>query len=40
MEGLVKEGGGGDHLSIGVKLPSGVEEKPLTKNIYTKPPAG
>ena len=40
MEGLLKEGGGGDHLSIGVKLPSGVEEKPIVNNIYIKPPVG
>ena len=38
MEGRVKEGGAGDHLSVGVKLPSGVEEKPLVNNIYMKPP--
>ena len=38
LEGRVKEGGAGDHLSVGVKLPSGVEEKPLVNNIYMKPP--
>ena len=38
MEGRVKEGGAGDHLSVGVKLPSGIEEKPLVNNIYMKPP--
>ena len=40
LEGLLKEGRGGDHLSIGVKLPSGTAEKPLTNNIYTRSPIG
>ena len=40
MEGLLKEGGVGDHLSVGVRLPTGVEEKPIVNNLYTKPPAG
>ena len=40
MEGLLKEGGGGDHLSVAVRLPSGPEEKPLVNNLYITPPGG
>jgi hypothetical protein len=39
MQALVKEGGGGDHLSVKVKLPSGVEKAPLGgKDVYTGVP--
>ena len=36
MQAIAKEGGGGDHLSVKAKLPSGVEKAPLGgENIYT-----
>ena len=39
MQAIVKEGGGGDHLSVKVKLPSGVEKAPLGgKDVYTGVP--
>ncbi len=39
MEALMKEGGGGDHVSVGVKLPSGVLQRPISnKDVYIKPP--
>ena len=35
----MKEGGGGDHISVGVKLPSGVLQRPVSnKDVYIKPP--
>ena len=38
-EVLMKEGGGGDHVSVGVKLPSGVLQRPIANNdVYIKPP--
>ena len=40
MEAFLKEGHGADHLAVSVKLPSGGVERPLTKNIYTRPPIG
>ena len=40
MQAFLKEGGGGDHLSVGVKLPSGTEEKPMVNNIFIKLPTG
>ena len=39
MQAIGKEGGGGDHLTVKAKLPSGVEEAPLGReNIYTGVP--
>jgi hypothetical protein len=40
MEAFLKEGGGGDHLTVRVKLPSGSTQTPLMKNLYTRPPVG
>ena len=40
MEAFLKEGGGGDHLNVRVKLPSGSTRTPLMKNLYTRPPVG
>ena len=40
MEAYLKEGGGGDHLTVRVRLPSGRTQTPLMKNLYTKPPVG
>ena len=40
MEAFLKEGGGGDHLTVRVKLPSGSTRTPLMKNLYTRPPVG
>ena len=35
----MKEGGGGDHLSVGVKLPGSKRITPVSrKNVYLKPP--
>ena len=39
MQALGKEGAGGDHVSVKVKLPSGVEKAPLGgENVYTGVP--
>ena len=39
MEALLKEGGGGDHISIGVTLPSGAVQKPISQeDTYIRPP--
>jgi hypothetical protein len=39
VEALLKEGPGGDHISVGVKLPSGVLQRPIANNdVYIKPP--
>ena len=39
LEAMMKEGGGGDHISVGVKLPSGVLQRPISKEVvYIKPP--
>ncbi|CAB4023312.1 Hypothetical predicted protein, partial [Paramuricea clavata] len=39
VEALMKEGPGGDHISVGVKLPSGVLQRPIANNdVYIKPP--
>ena len=41
MEALMKEGGGGDHISVGVKLPSGTFQRPISQeDIYIRPPPG
>ena len=40
MEAFLKEGGGGDHLTVRVKLPSGRTQTPLMKNLYTRSPVG
>lgn len=37
MESFMKEGSGGDDLSIGVKLPNGETELPMWKNLYLVP---
>lgn len=35
----MKEGPGGDHISVGVKLPSGVLQRPISNSdVYIKPP--
>lgn len=35
----MKEGKGGDHLSVGVKLPGKTRPRPISKeDIYVKPP--
>ena len=39
IEALMKERRGGDHISVGVKLPSGVLQRPISNNdVYIKPP--
>ena len=39
LEAMMKEGGGGDHISVGVKLPSGVLQRPISKEVvYITPP--
>ena len=39
MEALMKEGGGGDHIAVGVKLPSGTLQRPISQqDIYIRPP--
>ena len=39
MQAIAKEGGGGDHVSVKVKLPSGAEKAPLGgKDVYTGVP--
>ncbi|CAB4003297.1 Hypothetical predicted protein [Paramuricea clavata] len=39
MEALLKEGGGGDHIAVGVKLPSGSLQRPISQgDIYIRPP--
>jgi hypothetical protein len=39
MQAIAKEGGGGDHVSVKVKLPSGKEKAPLGgKDVYTGVP--
>ena len=41
MEALMKEGGGGDHIAVGVKLPSGIFQRPISQeDIYIRPPPG
>lgn len=34
MKALQKEGGGGDHLSVGVRYPDKSYDRPMTKNIF------
>ncbi len=39
MEALLKEGGGGDHIAVGVKLPSGAFQRPISQeDVYIRPP--
>ncbi len=39
MQTIAKEGGGGDHISVKVKSPSGAEKAPLGgKDVYTGVP--
>ena len=41
MEALMKEGGGGDHIAVGVKFPSGALQTPISQeDIYIRPPPG
>jgi hypothetical protein len=40
IDAFLKEGRGGDHLAVAVRLPSGSVEAPLMKDIYTRPPVG
>ena len=41
MEALMKEGGGGDHITVGVKFPSGTLQRPISQeDIYITPPPG
>ena len=41
MEALMKEGGGGDHIAVGVKLPSGTLQRPISQeDIYIRPSPG
>ena len=37
IKALMKEGGGGDHLSIGVRYPDGKFDRPITNNIFLSP---
>jgi hypothetical protein len=37
MKALIKEGGGGDHLSVGVRYPDGKFDRPISKNIFLSP---
>ena len=37
MKGLIKEGEGGDHLSVGVRYPDGKFDRPISKNIFLSP---
>lgn len=38
MQALVKESGGGDHISVGVKLPNKKYERPIQNaNLFTGP---
>jgi hypothetical protein len=39
MEALMKEGGGGDHLSVAMKRPGGFGPKPISKKyLFAKLP--
>ena len=39
MEVVMKEGGGGDHVSVGVKKPRSRRIAPISrKNVYLRPP--
>ena len=39
IEVVMKEGGGGDHLSVGVRKPGSRGIKPVSKrNLYQRPP--
>ena len=39
LEAFLKEGGGGDHISVAVKLPSGQMENPISKaNLFIASP--
>ena len=38
MQALVKEGGGGDHVSVGVRLPNKKYERPIqNKDLFIGP---
>ena len=39
MKALLKEGGGGDHIQVGVKLPTGEDEETISiKNLFVSNP--
>ena len=39
MEALLKQGIGGDHIAVGVELPSGTLQRPISQeDIYIRPP--
>ena len=33
----MKEGGGGDHVSVGVRYPGGKLDRPISNNIFQEP---
>ena len=40
MEVVMKEGGGGDHVSVGVKKPRSKRIRPISKrDIFVRPPS-
>jgi hypothetical protein len=40
MEVIMKEGGGGDHVSVGVRIPRSRRTKPVSKrDIFVRPPS-
>ena len=40
VEVVMKEGGGGDHVSVGVKIPRSRRIRPVSRrNIFTRPPS-
>ena len=40
VEVVMKEGGGGDHVSVGVKIPRSRRIRPVSrKNIFVRPPS-
>ena len=39
MQALLKQGGGGEHLEMKVKLPSGAEQSPIDpQSLFVSPP--
>ena len=37
IKALMKEGGGGDHLSVGVRYPDGKFDRPISKDVFLTP---
>ena len=37
IKALMKEGGGGDHVSVGVRYPGGKLDRPISNNIFQEP---